>query len=273
MQEFTFETPEPAELSVEIGSGQVDVTADEVATSQVTVDGPGADDVTVTQEGRRIVVKSHKRSGLFSRHERVDVTVVVPTGSDLVVRTGSGDVRTSGRFGQGALTTGSGDVEASQFAGDVVSTAGSGDIRIAEVGGALRGKSGSGGVRIGRVAGAADISSGSGDLAIDGCGTESSFKTGSGNVAIGDTTQRVTVTTASGDVSVQGLRGGAVKIRTASGDVAIALAEGVPVWADINTVSGTVHRDIASAGEPTEGQAHIELHILTASGRIDLRHI
>lgn len=273
MQDFSFETPEPVELFVEIGSGRVDVTGDEVATSRVAVEGPGADDVTVTQDGRRIVVKSHKRSGLFSRHERVDVTVVVPTGSDLVIRTGSGDVRTSGRFGQGSLTTGSGDIEATAFAGDVTSTAGSGDIRLAEVGGDLRGKSGSGGVRIGRVVGAASLASGSGDLALDSCGTEASFKTGSGNVAVGDMTQQVTVTTASGDVSVQGLRAGALKVRTASGDVAIALAEGVPVWADINTVSGTVSRDITSAGEPAEGQAHIELHILTASGRIDLRHI
>ena len=50
----------------------------------------------------------------------------------------------------------------------------------------------------------------------------------------------------------------------------IGIPAGTPVWADINTVTGSVRSNIESVGAPQEGQDHIELQARTVSGDIVL---
>ena len=50
--ERTFDTPEPIQLYVELGSGEVRIDATDTTTTEVTATGPGSDDVTVEQPGR-----------------------------------------------------------------------------------------------------------------------------------------------------------------------------------------------------------------------------
>ena len=51
MTDHHFETPNPVALYVELGSGQIDVTATGTAERQVEIAGRHADEVDVTLEG------------------------------------------------------------------------------------------------------------------------------------------------------------------------------------------------------------------------------
>ena len=50
----------------------------------------------------------------------------------------------------------------------------------------------------------------------------------------------------------------------------IGVPAGVPVWTDISTVSGRIRSDAEGAGQPAEGQHHIEVRAKTVSGDIVL---
>jgi len=52
----TFDTPDPVDLHVQIGSGDVTVTAADTAQTVIEVEGRDADDTHVEQSGRTISV-------------------------------------------------------------------------------------------------------------------------------------------------------------------------------------------------------------------------
>jgi len=66
---------------------------------------------------------------------------------------------------------------------------------------------------------------------------------------------------------------GRVTVKGASSDVSIGVQGGVPVWTDVTTVSGTIRSDLQGAGQPEEGQDHIELRAKTVSGDIVLSEV
>jgi DUF4097 and DUF4098 domain-containing protein YvlB len=66
---------------------------------------------------------------------------------------------------------------------------------------------------------------------------------------------------------------GRVTVKGASGDVAIGVATGIPVWTDVATVTGTIRSDLQGAGQPQEGQDHVEIRVKTVSGDIVLTEV
>ncbi len=76
----TFDTPDPVELYVELGSGTVTVDATDTVTSQVEATGPRADEFTVELTGRRLSVIAPKGRFLGIGNDSHDIRVVVPTG-------------------------------------------------------------------------------------------------------------------------------------------------------------------------------------------------
>ena len=100
MTDHQFETHQPVALYVEIGSGQIDVTATDTTESRVEITGRHADEVDVTLTGRDLrIIAPRRRTGFFGGgDESLFVTVTVPTGSDLAARTGSTD-ETLDQFG------------------------------------------------------------------------------------------------------------------------------------------------------------------------------
>ena len=99
MTEHHFETPEPVQLYVEIGNGQVRVTATETTETPVVITGRHADEVEVEQLDRRdrVVVPPPSAYRLPRRRRRASTSwSPCPTGSDLSIRTGSADVSADG---------------------------------------------------------------------------------------------------------------------------------------------------------------------------------
>ena len=269
----TFHTPETIELHVQLGSGELATSAVGTTETSVEVTGPRAQEFAVEQRGRAISVVAPKGGfgSLWGSGERHVVTVVLPTGSDLSTKVGSADVRASGSYGTVSLITGSGDVELEHAEGDVLVRSGSGDVRSHEVLGALRLKSGSGDVDLADVHGEIGISTGSGDIVIGRARSAATVKSGSGDTEIAVADGDVVLGTASGRLTVGSVRSGRVSANNASGDIRIGVPPGVPVWTDISSVTGRVFSTLASVGEPTQGQDHLEVRATTVSGDVHLQ--
>jgi DUF4097 and DUF4098 domain-containing protein YvlB len=272
MPEYHFDTPSPVNLIVEISKGNVHVECSRTTQSLVTVEGKNADDVVVEQRGDTITVIEPGRGRVFGDNA-LQVDVVLPDLSNPAVRTGSADIQIEGRAGHAQLRSGSGDCTLDAVDGHLLVETGSGEIRADDVHGNLKVKSGSGDVAVGEAGGTASVSTGSGDVTVDNTHGSTVVKTGSGDLQIGVAHADTSFSTGSGDVSINRVERGRLTVKGASGDVTIGVRAGVPVWTDITTVSGTIRSDLKGAGEPTEGQDHIELRAKTVSGDISLSEV
>ena len=272
MPEYRFETHSPVDLVVEISKGNVNVQCLDTTESVVRVEGKHAEDVIVEQRGDSISVLEPGRGRIFGDNA-LRVEVVVPVGSNPAVRTGSADIQVEGRAGHAQLRSGSGDCTVDAVEGHLLVETGSGEIRVYDVRGNLKVKSGSGDVEIGEAGGTSSVSTGSGDVSIEHAHGTTVVKTGSGDLSISAAHGDTSFSTGSGDVSIDLVERGRLAVKGASGDVSIGVRAGVPVWTDITTVSGTIRSDLLGAGQPQEGQDHIEVRAKTVSGDIALSEV
>ena len=271
MTDYQYETLNPVALYVEIGAGEVDVTATDTTESTVHLTGRHADEVDVSFDGRNLsVVARKRRTGFFTGDDGINVTVVVPTGSDLAARTGSADIGVVGEVGSAHVKTGSGDVRVDVLTGPATIETGSGDVEVEEARSELRIKCGSGDVVTRHAESSVAISTGSGDVQIGTNQGPALVKTGSGDVRIIEAASDVALTTGSGDLQIETARRGKFSAKGASGSIHVGIPAGTPVWTDISTVSGRIHSDVEGAGEPAEGADHVELRATTVSGDVIL---
>lgn len=273
--ERTFETPAPVELYVELGRGNLSVTTGDTTQTTVTLSGKGSEDVAVEQSGSTItVIAPRDRAGFFGSNEpRLEAHITMPDESEIVTKTGSADQTLHGRYALAELKSGSGDILVEDVTGALAVNTGSGNVTVRDCGGDLRVKSGSGDVEIAHTSGSTGVSTGSGDIALGRTDAEVITKSGSGDLSIGVAASDVRVQTASGDVTVRELRRGTFTSKNASGDIRIGIPAGIPVWTDVNTVTGRISSDLAGAGQPSADQDHIELRATTVSGDISLKQL
>jgi DUF4097 and DUF4098 domain-containing protein YvlB len=270
-----FETHGPIALYVEIGKGRVRVHASDITQTLVEVEGQNADQVEVTFSDNelRVIAPRDGAGGWFGRDRDLDVDVELPTDSDVAVRTGSADIEIDGQVNDVRLKSGSGDITCDTFAGSARIDTGSGDIEIAEAHAELMAKSGSGDISVGTCIGELNVSTGSGDVEVGTANSRSVVKTGSGDLKVASANADISLATGSGDLEIGSVRRGRVNVKGASSDVRIGIPAGTPVWADINTVTGSVRSNLESVGAPQEGQDHVELQARTVSGDILLSQV
>ncbi len=270
-----FETPEPIDLYVEIGKGKVEIRATASGSTTVDVEGRDADEVQVTFENNRLSIVAPKDGGNWfgGRDRELHVEVEMPPASDVAVKTGSADIEVEGQVNDCRIKTGSGDVTCDTFAGAGRVETGSGDVEISEAHDALQVKSGSGDISLGTCLGNLNISTGSGDVEVGTTNGKTVVKTGSGDLRVTSANADISLSTGSGDLRLETARRGRVSLKGASSDVEIGIPAGTPVWADINTVTGSIRSNIESVGAPQEGQEHVELQARTVSGDITLTEV
>jgi DUF4097 and DUF4098 domain-containing protein YvlB len=270
-----FETPEPIDLYVEIGKGKVEIRATASGTTTLDIEGRDADEVEVSFANNRLSVVAPKDSGSWfgGRDRELHVEVELPPASDVAVRTGSADIEVEGQVNDCRIKTGSGDVACDTFSGAGRVETGSGDVAISEAHAELQVKSGSGDISLGSCLGDLNISTGSGDVEVGTTNGRTVVKTGSGDLRVTTANADISLATGSGDLRLDTARRGRVSLKGASSDVEIGIPAGTPVWADINTVTGSIRSNIASVGAPQEGQEHVELQARTVSGDITLREV
>ena len=269
MPEYSFDTPAAVQLYVENGSGHVDVTAAEVARTEVRIEGRYADDVQVVHDHGQVSVIAPKTRGV-SGDQELAMDIVVPTDSALVVKSGSADVGVSGQVATARIKSGSGDVSLERVAGSGSIDTGSGDVTLTSADGELRVRSGSGDFVASRLGAATSVSTGSGDIRVEHAAGPVVVKTGSGDLEIARAEDDVTMTTGSGDTVIRTATRGRITSKGASGDVRIGVPAGIPVWTDITTVSGTVRSGLEGVGEPGPGADYVEVRATTVSGDVHL---
>jgi DUF4097 and DUF4098 domain-containing protein YvlB len=275
MSSYEFETHEPVDLYVELGKGEVNVSATDTTATTVEVAGRESERVEVFQDGRQISVLGPKgnRGGFFGSEPSYTVTITLPTHSNTVLKTGSADVTLDGTFGHGQVKSGSGDCRLDTFDGPLVVETGSGDVVLSRAGAELRVKSGSGDVDVAQADGILSVSTGSGDVEIGTTHGQAVVKTGSGDLEIGHASDGVSMSTGSGDMKIGTATKGKFSAKGASGDVLIGVPAGIPVWTDLTTISGSIHSDLRGAGQPEPGADYIELRAKTVSGDIQLHEV
>ncbi len=232
------------------GSGDVLINAGAEADQvRCTIDDWEATDpnaLQIDQRHDRLVITAEES---WTRNANSDVFLEVPAGLDVSVTTRSGDIMINADLGAGKLTSGSGDVSV----GTAVT---------------LSAKSGSGDIAIGQVAEAAELSTGSGDISIREAAGPVSAKSGSGDLQLKRLRAgSVNASTGSGDISVPSTTG-SVDLRSASGSIVVGVAEGMPAWLDLNTVTGDISIDLDPSQQPEEGKPFVTIRCRTASGEI-----
>jgi len=282
-----FQTPGATRLLVQLGRGDVTITATETDQTTVTVAGDHPGRVGVGQDGDIVSVIAPKERGLFGG-PAYSIAVTLPEGSairselgsaDLVVtgtvgslqaRTGSGQIAATQVDGPAELSTGSGDVRLDRVAGDLSVKTGSGDLSVQHVGGLLWVKTGSGDITVGRALDSVRITTGSGDMALGRLGGSVETKTGSGVLRVEAATGELRHSTGSGGVDIREFTGPRLELHGASADMVVGIPNGTPVWTDINTVSGTLTSTVEGGGEPAPGEPYVAVRANTASGDITL---
>jgi DUF4097 and DUF4098 domain-containing protein YvlB len=125
-------------------------------------------------------------------------------------------------------------------------------------------------VTVGKVGANAHISTGAGNARIGDIAGTAKFTTAHGNVEVDRAGDSLEVFTASGNVDVRRADHGRVWAKTVSGRVSVGVPNGVAALLDISTLSGRVHSDLATSGEPGEGEAQVELILSTVSGNVNV---
>jgi DUF4097 and DUF4098 domain-containing protein YvlB len=276
-----YETPEAISVTLELGVGDVRITASDRTDTIVEIRPSDADDesdVKAAQQvrvdyanGKLQVTGPKARAFDFSRKTRsVDVTIELPSGSAVSAEMQVGDYRGAGRLGECGfktsvgnvrlertgplrLHTSTGQVSVDAIAGDAEISTGSGKIQIGEVEGSAVIKNSNGDTTIGAVTGDVRVRAANGDISVDRAGTGVDAKSSNGNIRLGEVAR------------------GSVVLETSLGDLEIGVAAGTAAWLQVNTAFGHVRNLLEGASQPGESDETVEVRGRTSYGDITIR--
>ncbi|MGD1033742.1 MAG: DUF4097 family beta strand repeat-containing protein [Candidatus Dormibacteria bacterium] len=265
----TFNTPEPISLSVELGAGDVRITAEDRRDTVVEVrpsdpskrsDVSAAERTVVEYAEGALVIRAPRRwayTVLGAGKESVDVEIAVPAGSRLTVEApgGAPAIHATGRLGDCHVRTGAGPIRLGA-AGSVQLRTGVGDVTLDRVAGLAEVSTGAGAVRIGTIEGAAQLRTGAGDVTVDRVAGRTEVSTGAGAVRIGaiegSAAIKGSLDTWIGEIS------GDLEVRAAYGGISVDRAEQA-------VVAKTSHGDVR-LGEVARGAIVAQ----TGLGKVDV---
>ncbi|HEX6026547.1 MAG TPA: DUF4097 family beta strand repeat-containing protein [Solirubrobacter sp.] len=277
----TFDTREPITASVDVVTGDVRLTAGDVATTVVEVrpsDPANPDDVRAAEgtrvefAGGTLVVKAPRFRSWAPRTNSgsIDVTIDLPAGSHLKATGAMADFDADGRFGDTRIKTGVGKVALGSVAKLNVRN-GAGDIEVDRVTGHAEITSGIGEVRVRALDGSAVIKNSSGPTWVGEAGGDLRVNAASGSIAV-DVAQASLVAKASiGDVRVGSLVRGTAVLETRAGDVEIGIREGTAAWLDVHASTGRVENALDAADAPAPADEKVEVRARTTIGNVAIR--
>jgi DUF4097 and DUF4098 domain-containing protein YvlB len=275
-----YETPEPISVTLELGTGNVRITASNRSDTVVEVrpsDEADESDVKAAQQvrvdyanGTLRVTGPKARVFDFSRKTKsVDVSIELPSGSRVSAEMQMGDIRCADRLGECRLKTSAGNfwlertgplrldtsaghVTADGITGNAEISTGSGKVQIGEVEGTAVVKNSNGDTTIGVVAGDVRVRAANGDICVERAGAGVDAKTSNGSIRLGEVAR------------------GSVVLETAMGDLEIGIAEGTAARLEVNTGFGHMHNLLENATRPEETDETVEVRARTSYGDITI---
>lgn len=238
-------------VQVEFGAGSITVEAgpraDAVEGSLNVSGDEEIDNIVVRRDADQLKISVPQP---WLRQTPVQLRLGVPAGLSYGIRTGSAVISITADVDRAKIRTGSGDISV-DHAHELDCSTGSGTISV----GRLLGRG-------------ARISTGSGDVRVAEASSPVSAKSGSGDIVI-RSLQRAdfVASSGSGDIAVPSTSG-SVDLRSASGSLTVGVADELPVWLDLHSVSGAVRIALDASHEPAPGEPFVSVRARTASGEI-----
>jgi len=277
----TFDTPRPISATIDLGLGDVRITAGDRATTSVDVrpsdpsndeDSRAANATRIDFDNERLLIKAPKLRAWLPRSDggSIDVTVELPAGSNLTGSAGSADFRTDGRLGTVRIRIGLGTIEVEQADAPHLKS-GAGDITMDHATGAAELTAGSGEVRVRALDDGAVIKNSNGDTWVGVAAGDVRLNAANGSIAVDVANASVVAKTANGDVRLGEVVRGSVALETSAGDLEVGIREGTAAWLDVSARAGKVHNALAAADAPGAATERVAVRARTSLGNVVIR--
>jgi Toastrack DUF4097 len=274
----SYETPEPISVTLELGVGNVRIAASDRTDTVVEVrpsdeadesDVQAATQVRVDYTNSMLQVTGPKRAFDFSRKTRsVDVSIELPSGSQLSAHMLMGDLRCAGRLGQCRLKT-TGNVWLERT-GPLRLHTGAGHVTADGITGNAEVSTGSGKIQIGEVEGTAVVKNSNGDTTIDAVTGDVRVRNANGAIDVERAGAGVDAKTSNGSIRLGEVVRGSVVLGTAAGNLDIGIAAGTAAWLEVNTGFGHVRNLLENTTRPDEADETVEVRGRTSYGDITI---
>ena len=278
----TFSTPDPITLNFDVAVGHIRITASsrndtvvEVLPSNSSreVDVRVAEQTRVEFAGGRLQIKTPKQrgsSGIFGKTGSVDISVQLPSGSELEGTAAVASLRSEGTLGRTRGEGFRGRLHTGNHRALNVST-GAGAIIVEHVAGDIDMSTGSGSIRIGRVDGNAEVKNSNGDINIGTITGALKAKTANGSVAVEHAESDASAATANGDIRFETIESGVVSAKTAAGRIHIGVRSGTAARFDAHTSFGRVDNQMNATHGPASTERRVDVRAHTSYGDIVIR--
>lgn len=214
----------------------------------------------VTTDGGRTVVR-HECATFPALHCEADLSVTVPEGTRVVVRTSDGAVRVAGAVGDVEVRAADGDASVTGAQGAVDVRGADGDVTVRDVAGGVDVEVGDGDVRVSDAGDDVRVRGRDGSAVVDGVRGDAEVRTSDGHLEVRDVRGSLAARTSDGDVLVSAVRGDVLAL-AADGDVTVH-GTGDPVALTIATSDG---RQRVEA--PTDPDADVRVELRTVDGDV-----
>ncbi|MFE9694188.1 DUF4097 domain-containing protein [Micromonospora sp. NPDC005806] len=275
-----YETPEPISVTLELGVGDVRIAASDRTDTVVEVrpsDEADESDVKAAQQvrvdytnGMLRVTGPKARVFDFSRKTRsVDVSIELPSGSQVSADMQVGDIRCAGRLGECRLKTSAGNVRLERT-GPLRLATSAGHVTADGITGNAEISTGSGKVQIGEVDGTAVVKNSNGDTTIDAVTGDVRVRAANGDIHVERAGAGVDAKTSNGSIRLREVVRGSVVLGTAMGDLDIGIADGTAAWLEVNTGFGHVRNLMENTTRPDQADQTVEVRGRTSYGDITI---
>ncbi|MFE7507561.1 DUF4097 domain-containing protein [Promicromonospora sp. NPDC057488] len=275
----TFPAPRPVPVVVDVPFGNLHVVAAErddvvvtvLPTDQKSGSVRAAEEIRVERDGDAVTItypNSWKQYVLPFAAGTADITVEVPTGSELRGKTGS-------LYAEGALAS----VDMTLSAGNATLD----DVDRVNL------KVSAGAVSVRRTVGPGEIKVSAGSVRVDEVAGDMTIRASNGTTTVGSVTGTLQVQGAHADINVSQLRGtltvksahagirvnnlesGSATLTTSYGSIEVGVPEGVAAYLDVASEHGSVRNHLTPTEGPVENESTAEVHASTGYGDIIVR--
>jgi hypothetical protein len=277
----TFDTPGPISAVVEPVVGDVRITASDRDDTAVEIrpsdethepDMRAAEQTRVEYSAGRLLVKTPRQRSLslFGKPGSIDVTIGLPTGSQVYGDASVAAFHCTGRLGECRVKTSVGDVQLEQTGPLEVST-GAGAIAVDRAAGPAEISTGSGRIRLGQIDGPGVIKNSNGDSWIGEVAGDLRVNAANGDISVGQAGADVTASSANGDVRVGEVMRGAASLKTGNGEIEVGIRAGTAARLDVHTGFGQIRNQMDPSDGPGPSGQTVEVRARTSYGDIVIR--
>ncbi|CAL9297541.1 DUF4097 family beta strand repeat-containing protein [Streptomyces sp. SudanB25_2051] len=272
-----FDTPQPITATVDFEVGTARIIAGKRTTTTVEVrpaNSAEESDVRAAQQAKvsyadgRLTVKVPRKRSLFTRSAAVDVTVELPSGSDVHASTALADFLCEGRFGAFRVKTSAGDIRVAEAQSAQLRTT-HGAIAVDRVTGDAD-ITGAGRVDVGEIGGTATVRNLMGDTTVGRVGGTLKASSSYGPISVGVALADVEAKSAHGGLRVASAARGTVTLNTATGDIEVGIPRSTAAWLDVQSRIGAVRNSLDAAEGPGASDETVQIQARTGLGDITI---